>query len=123
RAASCVSSPRCYWRFGSERGVGTGALRIGWFSTPTDLESPCGGRPYALVRAAGGLAGDQRARHRRRTCRGRGRTRRGEERPAVVFGLRATGVGEGASAGGAGRSAVLRAAGPAGVAQAPLALP
>src|SRR5829696_5039716 len=44
--------------FGAERGVGdprrgTGALRIGWFSTPTDPESPCGGRPYAHVRAAG----------------------------------------------------------------------
>ena len=42
---------------------------------------------------------------------------------AGAAGLRRVGVGEGPAAGGAGRPAVLRAAGPAGVAQAPVALP
>ena len=70
-----------------------------------------------------GLPDGERARRRRRARRAVVVHVESRAAAAGVPGVRRGGVGEGPAGGGAGGPAVLRAAGPAGVAQAPLVLP
>jgi hypothetical protein len=87
-----------------------------WFLRRRVLGVPVGVQPYAHVRAAGRLAGCQGHCGRRPPRWADRGPRRGPPRPGVVCRVRRSGGREGTPGGGAGGSAVLRAAGTAGVA-------
>ncbi len=93
-----------------------------WFLRRRVLGVPVGVQPYAHVRAAGRLAGCQGHCGRRPPRWADRGPRRSPPRPGVVCRVRRSGGREGTPGGGAGGSAVLRAAGTAGVAQAPAVL-